>query len=316
MEKIGIRVPGIQLDRNIKPFLDNLNMIKKTGFDCIEISPDDFDLIIAGKINKKALEQLIEVLSIFNFKISIHAPNCLNLMNREYPDLHRDVFLCCYEIAESINSKIIVFHPGRYVDNVEFSRYGKPDFTKKEKQDLIDKEMSIIDKAASEFPEITLAIENNRPYVYYSPYSYGESLEEMKGLITGINKPNVGFTIDTGHLNLLSGYYNFNPVEKLKSLDIRPIHLHIHDNHGIANFYTEKDKKAMLAFGRGDEHMVPGYGSFPFADFFEVINDYQGSYVLELTERYFYESKIIEAYKSIKEYLKEKRIINKVLMDN
>ncbi len=299
MHKIGLRIKGVRLDDNPQEFIEELRSVQSVGFNCIELLPDDFDLIQYGSLDIASAKKLHSVIAPFGFAVSVHVPLQLNLMNRECPGGHQNVLNACLELCCVLESDILVFHPGRIVDNVEFLRYGKPEQYWHLLTDFLHKENKILQDLADQYPEITIAIENYRPYADYSPYSHAEFITELLKQVEDIGRENVKMTIDTGHLNLCSSFHGYGIFDYIDEIKDHIVHLHLHDNHGIANFYTEKDKSAMLPFGRGDEHLVPGYGTFPFREFLTRIQPYSGMYMVELTGRYLYRNKIIEAFEKI-----------------
>jgi sugar phosphate isomerase/epimerase len=303
MHELGLRINGAQLDNNPEAFIRNLDLAKETGFTAIEICPEDFDAIRCGELELDIVESLKEILSRYQFKISTHVPLPLNLFNRDEQSIHKRVLEASMEFTFLIGGKLMVYHPGRYVDNIEFSRYGKPDLSSTEKKKLRKKEAIFIQNLADRYPDIMIAMENQRPYLDYSPYCYAEFLDKLYDQVDSINKKNVGMMIDTGHMLLSSKYFDYDFMEEIHDCGIKPVHFHVNDNHGITTFYTEKDKKSQHPFGRGDEHIVPGTGIFPFRDFFRQFPDYEGSYVIELTNRFFYPAKIKESFDNLKSFL-------------
>ncbi len=302
-KKIGIKIPGTNSKKCLKNLSKLLEFIEKIGYRAIEISPNDFDLIEYGNINEKFLKEIIKTIDVFEFERCIHAPIRLNLFNMEQRDIHEKVLISSLEICKEFDSKLLVYHPGRYVDNVEFSRIGKPKISQEEKKELMEMEKEKLISIARRYPDVTIAIENQRPYLEYSPYSYGEFIDELITQVKMINQKNVKIALDTGHLNLSSKYHNFDIIKAIK--DVRPYtsHIHLQDNHGITNFYTEKDKAEMLPFGRGDEHIVPGRGNFPFKEFFKIFSEYNEIFTIELSSRYLVKEKIKEAFEYVNNLL-------------
>ena len=296
MLRIGIRIPGCQLDRNIRPFIENLELAHDVGYKAIEICPEDFDAIRTGVLDRNIASKLSEILEDYNFEISVHVPIALNLMNSEFPALHRQVLSCCLEFTSEIGGDLMVYHPGRYIDNLEFGRFGKVDMSGTDMESLIEMETVVLKDAAKSFPNIMIAVENLRPYVRHSPYSYGEFPERIAEFILKIGLTNVRMMVDTGHLNLSARFHGFNAIKSVLQTGLEPVHLHINDNHGIATFYTEKDKKGQLPFGRGDEHIPPGYGTFDFREFLCAFPAFDGRAIIELTEHWFYPVKIRESF--------------------
>jgi sugar phosphate isomerase/epimerase len=305
MYELGIRVNGAQLDNNPDFFIKNLNVIKETGFTAIEICPDDFDAIGYGELDLKIVEKLKSILSDYQFEISTHVPSPLNLFNRDELSIHKKVLEASIEFTHQIGGNLMVYHPGRYVDNIEFTRYGKPELSSTEKKKLRKKEAIFLQNLADRYPDIMIAMENLRPYIDFSPYTYAEHIDKLADQVENINKKNVGLMIDTGHMLLSSKYFGYDFMEIIYEKKINPVHFHVNDNHGITTFYTEKDKKQQHPFGRGDEHIVPGTGIFPFRDFFKQFPDYKGRYIIELTNRLFYPAKIKESYNNLKSFLEK-----------
>jgi len=298
---IGIKIPGGNIEKNAADIAKNLELLAEIGFQAVEFSPDSFDLIECGVINHALLRELAILLADFPVKPVIHAPLRLNLFNREHPQIHRAVLEASYQIAEVLGAEILVYHPGRSIDNVEFLRMGRPVDAVTFSAELMDYEAETLVDSAASHPSITIAMENHRPYLEYSPYSYAEFCTELAARITAINRPNIRACIDTGHLNLTAAYHRRDIVEELTALRRHIAHCHIHDNHAITNYYTDKDKSGMLPFGLGDEHIVPGRGTFAFDRFFPVMAGYQGIYMVELTGRAFYPSQIRAAYERVQE---------------
>lgn len=302
-KKIGIKIVGANNLNGLKNVSKFLMYLENVGFNSIEIRIDDFELIKYGELNEKLLKSLKSLLEDFDFEISVHAPMRLNLFNLEWQKLHEKVLISSIEICKFLNSKFFVYHPGRYVDDVEFPRFGKPYIDMVKKDELMSYERETIISIAKKYKDIIIAMENLRPYIDYSPFSYAEFIDELVLQVKKINQENVGITIDTGHLNLSSNYFNFDIIDALKKVKPFTKHIHLQDNHGITSFYTEKDKPEMLPFGRGDEHLIPSEGNFNFKDFFKIFKEYEGIYLLELTLRFLVKEKIKEAFKIISDFI-------------
>lgn len=136
MHGLGIRVPGVQLDNKKDEFIKALSYIGQTGFDSIEVSPDDFDAIRTGELDINIVKSLKKILKDFNFHLSVHTPLLLNLFNRDDPALHEKVLEACLDFTDIAGGDLLVYHPGRYVDNCEFARIGKENYTSDEKKGL------------------------------------------------------------------------------------------------------------------------------------------------------------------------------------
>lgn len=309
MHTPGLRIIGCHPEKSTEYLIHCLDQARAMGFEGVEIIPDDFDLIVCGRICERTLSQLKAILVDYPFRISLHVPLRLNLMDREDPGLHLDVLRCCAELCGHLEARILVYHPGRYVDNIFLGRYGRPyeHIDKDNRKKLVQKEKEILSRFAPEFPELVIAMENHRPYADHSPYSYAEKINRLVDTLEDINLANVKMTLDTGHLNLAAAYYDQDPLQWIVQALPWIVHVHVHDNHGIANYYTEKDKAGMLPFGRGDEHIIPGTGTFPFTAFFRLLQQYSGIYLLELTSRYFYPARIRQGLENMNRFISQAR---------
>ena len=92
-----------------------------------------------------------------------------------------------------------------------------------------------------------------------------------------VNHPNVGITLDLGHLHLATHALGEDYLEAVSTAAPWVRHLHINDNFGLldSGYDAESDR---LIYGEADLHLPPGWASIPFADAFERLNDYEGRY--------------------------------------
>ena len=74
----------------------------------------------------------------------------------------------------------------------------------------------------------------------------------MRQLLDGLDPAIVGFCLDTGHANLGPD----SPADYINALGERLIAIHWQDNNGT-----------------GDDHLFPGIGSIPWADFFAALTE-------------------------------------------
>jgi sugar phosphate isomerase/epimerase len=109
---IGIRLTGTDLDDRPERFAAVLEDVGRAGYEAVEILPDDFDLIIGGKLRGHTLDKLDEILGGYRFDISVHVPLRLNLFDRER-DIHMEVLRRCLDICDRLEAGILVYHPGR-----------------------------------------------------------------------------------------------------------------------------------------------------------------------------------------------------------
>ena len=183
-------------------------------------------------------------------------------------------------IASNLKAELVVVHPG--------ANCHKADDRKKRLALSIESLEEIVD--FSESTSIKIALENTLPG------RVGDRWEEIQQIMEGVPSKNLGICLDTGHY--LVNYQHI--IQNDLYLDKLPInwqdklfHIHIHDNNG-----------------KGDAHLLPGEGIFPwpsFMDFVKEIN-YQGTLIIEPTEqREKYElsdclNRAMEIWKRMQEY--------------
>jgi len=288
MLKIGSKIDEVRIDGSLKRLAEDLTHYKKIGLKATEIPVHGLDAIKNGRLDRGRVKMLNEILKDFDFAYSVHSPNPLNLMDRENPELHISVLRATLEFASEIGSRIIVYHPGRYIPEETFPVNGKRDIPEDEKKSLLDFEALKIAEISLEFPEITICMENARPYLFHSPYCYAERIDLLKEQVLRINRDNVKINLDFGHLYMASRFYNFDPASAVSEIKDLIAHTHIHDNFGNAVYYHEKQQTHQIPFGKGDSHMPVGWGEIPIKELLSsFVASYEGMFMMELRSRYF-----------------------------
>ena len=284
----GSKIDEVRIDGSLDAFREDLNHYRELDIKAVELPVHGLDAIKNGRLDKKRTDRVKEILKDFDFEYSVHAPNPLNLMDRDNPALHLSVFKASLEFACEVESRILVYHAGRFIPEEAFPINGNRRSSSDEEVRLLDIEAKALSMLSEEYPDVVICIENARPYLFHSPYCYAEVIGNLKEQVKRLNRDNIRITLDIGHLFLAAGFYNFDPVEA--TADIRNLiaHTHVHDNFGKAVFHHEKMQTHQIPFGRGDSHMPVGWGDIPLARIISAyINTYQGMFVMELRSRYF-----------------------------
>ncbi len=284
---IGSKIDEVRVDGQLDQMKKDLKVYEQLGLKAAEIPVHGLDAIRNGRLDARVLKRTSDLLGSFGFKYSVHAPNPLNLMDRENPGLHVDVFRASLAFTEAIGAEVLVYHPGRFVVEEEFT-VNVPVPDEAEKRRLLEEEASIVGQLADDFRRVTICMENARPYLIHSPYCYAEQISLLKEQVLKIDRDNVRITLDTGHLYMSSKFYGFDCVEAVKSIAPLIAHTHVHDNFGGAIYQHQKTQTHLIPLGKGDSHMPVGWGSAPIADILATYRDgYQGMYMMELRSRYF-----------------------------
>jgi sugar phosphate isomerase/epimerase len=288
MLNIGGNINDARVDGSLKVLRQDLAAFLGFGLTAAEISIHGLDAVRNGSLDRRRTAEIKAILADFPFRYSTHAPNPLNLMNRHDFIMHRDVLHASLEFSSAIGARCMAYHPGRFLAEEEFWVHGPIALDVREGQLLLDQEAEVLREAAEAFPEVIIAMENARPYLYHSPYCYAELPHELAGQIRRIDRSNVLMTLDFGHLRLSARHYRLDILAEVRAVAPYIAHCHVHDNFGHSVYFNEKTQTHQIPFGRGDSHMPVGFGSVPFYDIFaEFIDDYDGLLICELRSRYF-----------------------------
>jgi sugar phosphate isomerase/epimerase len=285
---IGTKIDEVRIDADFEKFRYDLEAFARFGIEATELPVHGFDAIKKGRLDDQQTARVKKILSDYDFLYSVHAPNPLNLMESVNHDLHVSVLRSSLQFARAVGSRILVYHPGRYIPEEAFPIWGKSDLSNDVKKTLREREAMTLAALADEFPDIVICLENARPYLHHSPYCYAETIEPLKEQVLRINKRNVKINLDFGHLYMSARFYNFDPVEATQGIAGLIAHAHVHDNFGHAVYVHEKQQTHQIPFGKGDSHMPVGWGEIPIKRILSTfLNCYDGMLMMELRGRYF-----------------------------
>ncbi len=288
MQELGAKIDESMIERSLPRLKTGLDVLQKHKFLAVELPVHGLDAISNGRLDYARVMHVRELLADYDFHYSVHSPDPLNLMDQDKLDLHVGVLRASIEFALLIDATVLVYHPGRYASEELFMLYEKHDFSSNEKRKLLDKEALLLQRIADEYPEMTICMENSRPYLFHSPYCYAERLGPLAEQVEHINRKNIKINLDFGHLYLSSKYYGFDAIREVEKNRSHIGHTHIHDNFGKVVFHREMHETRLFSFGKGDSHMPVGWGEIPFEDILSTfIEGYEGMFMMELRERYF-----------------------------
>ena len=308
MLKIGSKIDEIRIDGSLDALRKDLVQYVAIGMEAAEIPVHGLDVIKSGILDSKRLKDVRKILGEFDLEYSVHSPNPLNLMEQWASELHLSVFRACLEFTAAIGAKVLVYHAGRFVPEEAFPVTKDPWLSKENASRLMEIEREYLVRLSEEYPDTLICIENARPYLFYSPYCYAEVIDRLKEQVEEVNRPNVRINLDMGHLYMAAHFYQFDPVESVKTIRGLIAHTHIHDNFGGAVYPHEKIQTHQIPFGRGDAHMPVGWGKIPFVEILSAyIPPYQGMLMMELRSRYF--ARTEESKENLTDLLKSVRIL-------
>ena len=287
MTIIGASIDPVRIDGSLSLLEQDLHTYQTIGLNAVELPVHGLDAIFNGTLNPDRTRQVMALLSNFDFSYSIHSPNPVNLMDTRDPGLHKAVLLASLEFARQIHASVVVVHSGRFIPEEEFNVTPARSLTVSEQTRMLENEARRLQEIAGHYPDILIALENARPYLSQSPYTYAERLEPLKEQILRVNRDNVKINLDFGHLFMASRFYQFDPVEAVKQIQDLVVHTHVHDNFGGVVHHWEKQQTHQLPFGKGDSHMPVGFGKIPIQAILNILlPGYDGLLIMELRSRY------------------------------
>lgn len=288
MHVIGMKIDEVRIDGRMDCFQKDLEELNYMGIEAVELPVHGMDVILNGQINHRRMDQVLEILKPFKFRYSVHSPNPLNLMDKEEPQLHADVLAASLEFARQVGAKAVVVHSGRFIPEEIFTLSPVRDIPEREKRRLLAQEARILQEVCALYPDVTVALENARPYLSQSPYCYAERLDSLKAQVRDVNRDNVRINLDFGHLFMCARFYDFDPMAEVSQIRGLVAHTHIHDNFGGAVHHFQKQQTHQLPLGKGDSHMPVGWGRVPIAGMLQqILPEYEGLFMMELRSRYF-----------------------------
>jgi sugar phosphate isomerase/epimerase len=288
MNIIGASIDPVRIDGSLDRLEKDLQAFEKIGIQAVELPVHGLDAILNGRLHTARTRQVMSLLSDFDFVYSIHSPNPVNLMDQKDTALHKAVLEASLEFARQIHAHVVVVHSGRFIPEEDFSVTPARSLTALEQLRMLEAEAQLLQDLAGEYPDLMIALENARPYLSQSPYTYAECIGPLKEQILRVNRDNVNINLDFGHLFMASRFYAFDPLTAVRQIKDHVVHTHVHDNFGGSVHHWEKQQTHQLPFGRGDSHMPVGYGQIPIQAILDILlPDYDGLLVMELRSRYF-----------------------------
>ena len=251
-----------------------------------EIPVHGVDAIVNGHLRQGRTKKVRDILRTFDLEYTVHAPDRLNLVDFEYPEIQRKVFAASIRFAAEIGAKILVYHQGRLKSNGQ-------GVTEEEAREIeIDELTELGHLAAKE--GVTICVENIH-----------SGLVHLVKMIKAVDEDSVQICSDFAHsyINACTLGYDFlRPIQMAKPF-IR--HAHVNDNFGKGKPESAPPYIEAMPMGIGDLHLPVGWGTIPYKDVFKLMSGYSGIYILELQERFVEDGPVMlkEALKDLRELI-------------
>jgi len=294
-----LRIKGIGIDINddrvhgdLHILRDELDYFYDCGFDTIELTTSGLYFILNGSLNWERTRAIHKVLTRYPFRYTLHLPDVLNLCNS--PDLELDlaIFSSCIDFASAVEAQVIVYHSGQNFYNLRFPE---------QRAEAVERETSaLVDLGAkAQKAGILITVENTNPGIeelslieknslskeqirHFHPALYLDAIGQQ---LEKIAAPNVGLTLDPGHLNLA---VEITGEEFLTSIEGQAHwikHLHLNDNFG-RNPHPRYSRMEQVLYGRADCHLPLGMGSIPIQDVLTRLSHFNGFIIFEIRPEY------------------------------
>jgi sugar phosphate isomerase/epimerase len=263
MKGIGFTVHGPSIEGDLKILETRLDSYKEMGVEYLELPTHGLDIILNGQFQQSRLEEVMEILSKYPFKYSVHPANDLNLMDTENIGIQRDLFLRNLEFSHRIGAEVLVYHSGVRLPRDEHRPL----------EELMEFERNELIKMADRAAElgVNISVENHNP----NPEDvrseeinkYGLFLDRLYEQVNLIDHSHVGICLDYGHAFLSANYYQFDFLKETEKIMDRVNHVHVHDNFGIVT-QEQRPYVYQYNFGEGDLHLPIGWGKIPYQEIF------------------------------------------------
>lgn len=300
VQGIGIDIPDKQVDGRRHVLIDTLKQAQAVGFRLAELSIPSLNVIMNGELIPERVAAIQESIAPFDLRFSVHAPGRTNLAFAQDLGLEYRVLEACVCFCHAIGARVLVYHSG--LQALEAARAGTaalPD--EAELARGAEREVAALQKLARIARDlgVVIGMENGDPHLWeyavlqragvasdaLAQYHARLRTEAIVSQIEAVDHPNVGMTLDLGHLHLATRALGVDYLAAVSTAAPHVCHLHINDNFGVldAGYDSESDR---LIYGEADLHLPPGWGSIPFAEALHRLADYEGDIVLEIKTRY------------------------------
>lgn len=296
-----------RLGGSLERLVEDLTYFQQCGFDGVEIAVDGLDAVVGGKLEPSQVDRIRAITDQFDFVYSVHPPGRMNLAfpaqgPGNTPDLalEKAVFVACLDFCAAIGARVMVYHSGLIALH-EFA-FGLGPLPAGEALDAgrvrevlalgeilplaADRGVIVAMENRDPHPwEIAALLRSGRSPDHLLTYHSGLSIPHLVRQVTAVNHPNLGLTLDLGHLFVAASFCGFDYLEAIRQAAPYVRHIHGHDNFGRLGTVFD-DLHERIPYGDGDLHLPPGWGTIPHLESLSQLVGYEGLYVLEIRPRF------------------------------
>jgi len=294
---IGIALENVGQPNQLLGLERRLAYLEDCGYKLVELELDPFHLILDGKLHQPSLADWLSVLRRFDLRYSIHGlerPNLAYLPNHE---MCVRIMRCQIEICRAVGASTLVYHSGlEALDDLHHALRRAP-LSQAELEEGAQREVRALKELAPIAADagVVIAVENGDPHLWeyqtlahhgiprsdLARYHARLEIEPIVHQLEAVDHPNVGMTLDVAHLYIAAHELGFDYLDAVTTAALWVRHLHVSDNFGCLDrgYDAETDR---WAFGEGDMHMPPGWGSIPLRGVMVQLPEFSGDVILEI----------------------------------
>ena len=305
---ISINADGSHLNGSLEKLTENLTFFQRCGFDGVELSAPGLDVIVGGRLNRPQVDRVRSIIERFDFVYTVHAPDRINLAfpqrgpnGKAEIDYEKDVFAASLDFCAAVGAGIMVYHSGLIaLHEAAFGLASLPDdeALQRAKEQEVSALRELVPLAAER--GVIIAMENRDPHPWeiatlrqaglpadqLLKYHAGMSIANLVRQVEAVNHPNLGLTIDFGHLFLAANQCGFDFLEALRQAAPFVRHLHVSGNFGRLGGVFD-GLNSHIPYGDGDVHLPPSWGTIPQVEALSQLATYEGLYLLEIRPRFY-----------------------------
>jgi sugar phosphate isomerase/epimerase len=298
----GVRHVGYSISNNLGNFSLKwlsaaLNEAIGLGVGFLELPLYALDVIGNGRILPSRLRMLKAMTCAHPLRYTVHGSGNINFFRDTLPlPLMKDVFKASLEVTAELGAINYVVHTG--------ITEGAP--ADNEVETLYARQREALAEAGEIAADlgVTIVVENVHPG---TPGRYTALPSRLAQEIALIGNPSVRACLDFSHAVINANQRGVDFMAEIDALAPFARQCHVHDSFGNLTHLDTVHRADRLAFGEGDLHLPPGFGSVPWDAIMERCAFPEASvFILELAPHYW--SRLPEALTSVREIAAKARM--------
>jgi sugar phosphate isomerase/epimerase len=289
---IGIDVDDRRVRGDLGILAGDLEYFANCGLDTVELTTTGLFFVFDGRLNVQRARAIRRVLKGYPFRYTLHLPDCLNLAISPVAALEGSIFAACIEFAALVDAEVLVYHCGLSLLHLD---------SPEQRRQAAQGEAEALGRLAEQARRsgILLTMENCNPEPgepelvrarglgpaelrELHPALYLDSVGEQ---IRRVGSPNLGLTLDPGHLFLAVELTQEGFLEAIERNAGLVRHLHLNDNFG-RNPGSDHGRMEQALYGEGDCHLPLGLGAIPLPEVIERLHSFSGYVIFEMRPEY------------------------------